>query len=249
MPKPFGNISAVADAGLQSFVRPGVTVRGQPVIGFTQPVAIYERMRMLYANALRLNADIVYVSDPAFIAGWNAWLANYTPLYEKYAGPNSSSTAKALIVFRSDEFSGQVAQLEAQFQSFLVDYNRQLKPDGSAVPQIMPQTDPGGEKGFGLPWWFWVGGTALAVGAGWLVYRKVQEGKAKASYVKKHAPGILEKFLPGFGEEAYGYTQAGRDMSGSARDMVDDFPARKHPATMAIRDDVVSKYRGPNGHY
>jgi hypothetical protein len=62
-----------------------------------------------------------------------------------------------------------------------------------------------------LPWYFWVLGGVALVGVSYIVYRKVQEGRAKVAYVHKQAPGLLEKWLGPAGKPAYEYSQAGRD--------------------------------------
>lgn len=62
-----------------------------------------------------------------------------------------------------------------------------------------------------LPWWVWAGGGAALAGIGYLVYRKVEEGRAKLAFLDRHAPEIVDRFVPGgHGRTIAAYGRAGR---------------------------------------
>lgn len=190
-----------------------VRYRDSNAVGFTPPVAIYDRMDETNADAVRLDKNIkAYVSDPEgdFVRPWEAWLANWRRFYDKYR----HAGAKISAAFRSDEVDREARQFHAQLESFYDSYSSQRTRAGTAVPAISGPAPVGEtlQTGLGLPWWFWTAGGVVLVGAGYLLYRKYQEGRAKARFIHKHAPNLLERYIPGFGKEAYGYSQAGRDM-------------------------------------
>lgn len=93
-----------------------------------------------------------------------------------------------------------------------------------------------------LPWWFWLGGGVLIASVGYVVYAKIQEGRAKAAYIHKHAPGLLERFIPGFGKPAYEYSQAGRDVASDPEPPRDPEPK---PMTLAYYVENVPQRDAP----
>lgn len=209
----------MADNGLR-FLAPNAQPRfaQAPVAtGYIYPTRIYDRMRAINANAQRLDANMqAYVTNGALRAGWDdgaggGWYPAWKPFYERYAGPNASEWAKLGAAFDTAELSAEVDRRERELDSLVAEYNTQRQPNGAAVPQIAALAlAPLADESF-IPWWFWViGGVAIA-GAGWLIYRKVQEGRAKQRYAEGK---ILPMF---FGEEgaktAQEFQSTGRDIS------------------------------------
>jgi hypothetical protein len=218
-------LTSTADTGLAFATGqlPLPPATAQDVIGFTRPDGIYERMQGIQADALHLDAAVqLHFPNPApgsaqaaFKASWRGWYDNWRPLYETYAGPNPSRTARLGMLYpgRSDEFNEIVNKRQRQFEELLAEYNSQTRPNGQPVPQISSTAKPPSPSGgFALPWWFWLAGGVVLVGAGYLVYRKVREGQAKAKVAHKYAPALLERFLGPAGKPAYEYSQAGRDL-------------------------------------
>lgn len=191
--------------------------RHQTSVGFTPPVAIYDRMDETNADAHRLDSNIRrYVRDPEgdFTGPWNAWLSNWRRFYDKYKHAGGKISA----AFRSDELDAEARKFHSELESFYESYNRQTSPSGQPVPPLTGPAPVGEtlQTGFGLPWWFWTLSGVALVGAGYIVYRKYQEGRAKARYIHRHAPTLLERYIPGFGKPAYEFSQAGRDETASS---------------------------------
>lgn len=153
--------------------------------GFIAPATIYEKMRSIHADAERLNQNInAYVSDPVFRNSFLAWLSNWVPFYEKYAGPTPDTSAKLAAAFRSEELNQQVEDERARLQSFYEQYQSQKRPDGSPVPglpapNVRPPSPLPPPPVSSTPWWFWVAGGALLVGVGYLVFKKVKAGESR----------------------------------------------------------------------
>lgn len=164
-----------------SAIAPSRSVQDQ--VGFTTPTGIFDRMRALNAKAIRVDANTrnFVPNTPAgrvFKEAWAGWLAEWTPLYERYAGPHASTASKALIWARSDEFSGQIQDHENQFESLLSSYNSQKSATGTAVPQISFAEAPAAPT-TSVPWWFWMGAGFLLVGGGYYAYGRYYGGKKR----------------------------------------------------------------------
>lgn len=151
-------------------------------IGFTPPIAIYDRMDETNASALQLNNLVIKLaqSDSAFRASWpqtswNMWLADWKRFYDKYFYWQGKLSA----AFHSDEVNKQAEDKHSQLQSFYDTYNKQKLENGKAVPQVAPPTyrgDEGKDKRGGgtldLPWWVWLAGGVVVTGSGYYAYRR-----------------------------------------------------------------------------
>lgn len=203
-------LSQTADAGLRfAGVNAGVRVGSM-----TAPLSIWDRMHALDAKAQSLDKNIqAYVRDPNLKQRYNEWYTVWRSLYDAIAAPNQARPD--LSSSRQAELTSLVGDHEREFESILYSYNALGQQPGAGVPAVtyapIVVASSAAPTKTGLPWWFWVAGGVFVFGVGYVVYRKYQEGKAKAAYIHKEAPGLLEKYLPGYGSKAYGYTQAGRD--------------------------------------
>lgn len=153
----------------------GVRRTPPAVVGFTSPSGTYDRMRALQGDVLRLDANVdgsLPASSP-FVAAWKAWRATWTPFYDKYAGPDAGTWTKLGAAFRSDALAADVDRFDAQFHSFLTEYGTLRNPQGAPLPGVLPTPAlPAGPDHAELPWWFWAGTGAGAVGLGYLAYRR-----------------------------------------------------------------------------
>lgn len=206
------NQCRVSDDGLSMIGRSlsPSPVRSQDVIGIQFSIHDWlARARVLDVDAIRLQGLQQDQPPTPTRAAWDAWYASWRSFYDKYAGPNASSLAQSAVSIQYETFDKELRQRQSQFDSFLDEYNAMARAQGRPQVPKTPEPPPTVDSA-GVPGWIWFGAGVLAVGAAYLVYRKVQEAQAKGAYLKKHGPGILDRFLPGFGEEAYGFSQAGR---------------------------------------
>lgn len=222
-------ISSSADDGLR-FVSEDMAARPSPFakrgpVAPMQPwstastgiymIDVEAKMDQINVSSTTLDGDVQRnVVDPFFRTSWDAWLASWR---KYYADTHRFLTRLLSNPFRADEINREVESRRLQLIGWYDGYAQQKGRDGLPVPSatgqspIVPPTPKDEKTGAGLPWWFWLVGGALLVGVGYLVYRKIGEGRAKAAYVHKHAPGILERYLGPLGKPAYEYSQAGRD--------------------------------------
>jgi hypothetical protein len=183
-------------------------------------VGIYQididaKMKQIDTSARTLDKDVqANVGDPVWRSGWDAWLKDWRAYYAL-----TQQLLRKLFSnpFNTDEIDAQVESYREQLNGWYADYRNQKGRDGrTPVPPPKGQPPVKGEEektgtGSSLPWWFWMVSGIAVVGVSYIVYRKYQEGRSKAAFIHKRAPGLLEKYLPGHGKEAYEYTQAGRD--------------------------------------
>jgi len=185
------------------------------VVGYSKPGTIFSRMDLINTQAQTLDAHIreSVAANTAWRQGWNKWLTEWNTFIATFAGPNASywSRAGTLTPSGNDAFVSRVNIEEGQLDKFNQEYNAMA---GVQYVEPLPDTSvmTTGVGGSMLPWWFWVMGGIALVGVGYVVYRKVQEGRAKYTYARKQAPGLLKSFLgPELGQKAYDYHEAGRD--------------------------------------
>jgi hypothetical protein len=215
-------------------------------VGWTAPVSTYEKMRAINLDADRLDRNMnAFVSNVQLRADFNAWLANWRVLFNKYAGPDATFGDKFWLGMsseRSDALAQQAAEEDMRLRGFYALYNRERQPNGQPVPNlvdppVLPPSPSGPLASVGLPWWFWMVAGVGVVGLGYLGYRKYQEGKAKAGVAKKFGRGALTKYLGPMGEPAYEYSQAGRDV-GAPNFQVGRDPAAPFQLATYARDPL-----------
>lgn len=154
------------------------------VVGFVAPTITYDRMRQIQASAVTLDANIRhYVTDESFRRAWAAWYAEWLPFYEKYAGPDYSTSARLAAAFESDELSQQTESYRQTLERFASDYRNQRQANGQPVPPLaggspslgrIPLNPHDAPANLGIPAWLWVvGGVALA-GAGYYGYTRLR---------------------------------------------------------------------------
>lgn len=172
-----------------------------PTIGWTWPSATRDVMDQIHQSAHGLNLAVkANVRDAVFLNAWDAWNEAWNDFYEKNAGRNVAK------LFYTDELARTVEGYRVNLLNWHEDYARQRRPDGSPVPPagaqppVRPTPEDPARRGFDIPWWAWaLGGTAV-LGVGYLAYQRVRELRAKREVIeKKVLPGVLERYVPGFG--------------------------------------------------
>ena len=127
------------------------------------------------------------------------WYESWKPFYEKYIGPDAGSLAQSNVSLNFEEFDQALLRYKMQFDSIVRDYNTLPEANNNGKFQPTPdRPDTSRDRdGSGLPWWFWLASGVAVVGGGYLVYQKYQEGRAKLAYLDRHAPDIIDRFVPG----------------------------------------------------
>lgn len=166
-------------------------------IGFTSPVAIWEKIANLHQLAASLDREIkINLPETSpYRAAWDAWFARETAIYEKYAGPNYSTRARFGVLFGgTDALDREIETQRGTFNSFQTDYARQISRDGRpvGVPSTPSSTSETARSGGSIiPWWFWLLlGTGIAVG-GYALYKSYQRQRRIQAAVLEELPGIL----------------------------------------------------------
>lgn len=160
-----------------------------------------------FDNLIRSRLPVTSPTRASFFGWYDAW----RPFYEKYIGPDAGNLAQANVSLNYEEFDQALLRQKQQFDRIVQDFRTQPEAAGTSF-QPTPDRPDTGKDGSGLPWWFWLGTGAVLVGGGYLVYKKYQEGKAKLAYLDKHAPAIIDRFVPGGqGQTIAEYGRAGRD--------------------------------------
>jgi hypothetical protein len=208
------SINQTADLGLR-FAGSSMTKQSSPATGIYM-IDVLPKMEQIKTSADALNEDVMRnVADPAFRQHWADWYATWNKYYTDVNGLWSKLFSNP---FHANEIDRQVESFRLNLLGWYDAYRAQRTQNNIPVPAPSGQPPtPGKEPGkdtvtSGLPWWFWLLSGIAVVGVSYLVYRKVQEGKAKAAYAHKYAPGILTRYLGPLGKPAYEYTQAGRDV-------------------------------------
>lgn len=173
----------------------GPTGGQPPVVGFTAPTIIYDKMRNIDASANELDVKIhTYVGDPTFVRAWEAWVARWTPFFQKY----QSDWSKLGAAFYSDELNRQTEEFRSQLLGFLDQYKLQRQPNGQPVPQPatpapVPANDPPAPPStFGLPWWVWFLGGVAAVGGAYWLYKRYETAQAQKRVLEQEVlPGLI----------------------------------------------------------
>ena len=187
------------DSGLSVLLNPQPSV--YPRIGWTWPSATRDVMDQIHQSAHGLDLAVkANVRDAVFLNAWDAWNEAWNDFYEKNAGRNVAK------LFYTDELARTVEGYRVNLLNWHQDYARQRRPDGSPVPPagaqppVRPTPEDPARRGFDIPWWAWaLGGTAV-IGVGYLAYQRVRELRAKREVIeKKVLPGVLERYVPGFG--------------------------------------------------
>jgi hypothetical protein len=175
---------------------------GHPVVGWTAPTVIYDKMRHIDAGAKELNALILAnARDPILRAAWNAWYAQWLEFFAKYQG----EFAKIGALFYTDDLAVQTEDYRKTYESFRATYS--IKRDATGAPLPQPSTaipgvlSPGATKredgssgGLEIPWWIWaLGGVGVTVG-GYLLYKKALELRAKRKALDAALPTLLQGY-------------------------------------------------------
>jgi len=175
---------------------------GRPVVGWTAPTIIYDKMRHIDAGAKELNAlMLANVKEPVVRAAWSAWYTQWLTFFAKYQG----EFAKIGALFYTDDLARQTEDYRRTYESFRATYALQRDATGSPLPQpstaVPSVLNPGETKkedgstpGLQIPWWVWtIGGIGLTVG-GYLLYKKALELRAKRRALDAALPTLLQGY-------------------------------------------------------
>lgn len=181
---------------------------GHPVVGWTPPTVIYDKMRHVDMAAKEMNALIAAnVRNATLRSAWIAWYGNWQKFFDKYQG----TFAKLGAVFYTDDLARQAEEYRRTFESFRATYAAERDEKGQPLPQpvapIPSVLQPGdtkkeGEdekKGWSIPWWVWVLGGAGVVVGGYFVVKSVRNAMAEARAKKLALEGNLPKLMEHYG--------------------------------------------------
>lgn len=181
---------------------------GHPVVGWTPPTVIYDKMRHIDVGAKELNQLIlVNVTSDSLRTAWQAWYARWNAFFDKYQG----TFAKLGAIFYTDDLAVQTEDYRRVYESFRLTYtaqrragNEPLPPPSSPVPGPLAPGDTKKEgqqkeEGWSLPWWIWaVGGVGVTVG-GYFAYKAIRNMVAEAKAKRRAIEGVLPDMLSGYG--------------------------------------------------
>jgi len=215
----------------QAIARPG-----SPVIGWTAPTIIYDKMRHIDAGAKELNAlMLANVRDPTLLAAWRAWYTQWLAFFDKYQG----MFAKLGAVFYTDELATQTEGYRSTYESFRASYALQRDPNGLPLPQAQApipavltpgetKKEDGSSSGITIPWWIWaLGGVGLTVG-GYFLYKNLTRTAHELRAKRRALDSTLPTLLQGYGVPKE-ITQAG----------VATDPSRPRPAATVLAPSEI----------
>jgi hypothetical protein len=179
---------------------------GHPVVGWTPPTVIYDKMRHVDMAAKEMNALILAnVRSTSLRSAWVAWYDNWENFFEKYQG----TFAKLGAVFYTDDLARQAEDYRRTFESFRATYaaerddkGQPLPPPIAPIPAVLQPGDTKKEeekKGWSLPWWVWVMGGAGVVVGGYFIVKSVRNAVAEAKAKRLALEGNLPKLMEHYG--------------------------------------------------
>jgi hypothetical protein len=175
---------------------------GHPVVGWTAPTVIYDKMLHIDSGAKEMNAlMIANVTESVLRAAWAAWYTQWLAFFAKY----QDTFARLGALLYTDDLARETEDYRRTFESFRATYAIQRTSTGAPLPQpstaIPGVLNPGEKKkedgssaGIEIPWWIWtVGGIGLALG-GYFLYKKALELRAKRRALDAALPTLLQGY-------------------------------------------------------
>lgn len=233
------NHPAFAKAPHRSHAHP-LARPGHPVVGWTTPTTIYERMRTIDSSAREMNALILAnVTRDTFKASWSTWLARWNVFFEKYQG----FFAKLGAPFYTDELSRTVEDYRSGLAAFQRGYGAErdakgepLPPPVAALPEPLTGPDKKSESSV-FPWWGWALVGVGTVGVGFFLYKRYVAVSSDLAYKRK----ALERILPSIMEKEMGPMGRQLGEAAASRDPNRLQPIALDPSTLdALRDPPPS---------
>jgi hypothetical protein len=193
--------------------RPGtaqaVARPGRPVVGWTSPEIIYDKMRSIDSGAKELDVLMrTNVREPVVLAAWKAWYAQWLAFFARHQ--SKYAQFGTLLFMNTDELAGQTEEYRRTYESFRATYALQRDASGNPLPQpstpIPVVLTPGATKkedgssgGIQIPWWFWVvGGVGVTVG-GYFLYKNITRTAHELRAKKRALDTAMPTLLQGYG--------------------------------------------------
>lgn len=198
-----------ADYGTQVMLRRAYAQAAQqPIIGFTAPTILYDRMRALDPAVQELQTLVqTYVTRQAFKDSWSQYYGQWVAFYQKYLGSDANKLGAP--VTDNAKFEAQIEDFRVRYQTYRDGYSKEVDANGQPLkapapisplpPPPPPDTQPDDQKksSWTLPWWAWMLGGVAVVGGGYWLYKRAIEVRDARRAIDKALPNTLGALVPG----------------------------------------------------